>query len=585
MFFSQTALRDLAGWAAWCGALLAGCNALFGSDFTYGEAQGGAAGSGDGGRGGSGGSCLDGDGDGVCAGEDCDDDDPHNFPGNTEICGDFADNDCDDEADEVSLCMGLGTFVSALVGDDAESGTQIAPLRTIGAGILQAIAIGGGVDVYVAEGSYSEMIALSEDVSLFGGHACNTSRCDWQRDPAASVSVLQAVDVDGVQAPSGITRVTVVDGFRVVGFGGDVSDPYAAAITLAGGAPTIQRNVIIAAQLSNCVGSCEATGVLVRSTTGDEGALIADNTITAGISPSAASGIAVIQGGIADISDNRISGGSGQSAYAINVENRATNQPTSVRSNELFAPACSGTGPRHGALRAGGGEVVVDANLLNADSAQIGDCSMGCPSPAWCTGIQTAGGTLTVTNNIAFGGKGRRTAAIMLSDEPLGYGAYIINGNTFIGGGVAVAQSLSTAMAIGVNTVDDATVGSVRNNLLLGGQGAAKYGIYEVDSPMRTVALATLDHNAFGLLDIAYRDYDGTNATNYPTISDAEGALPNAMSNFTSDCNLDLTQHLGQGSSCIDTGTSVEAPPFDIDGDQRPIGSGIDVGADESTLN
>ncbi len=574
------ALRDLSIWTAGCCAGIAGCNAIFGSDFSYHPAQGGAAGSA-GGNGGSGGSCEDGDDDGVCAPDDCDDADPQNFPGNTEICGDFADNDCDDEADDPSLCKGLGTFVSALTGDDAHSGTQAEPLRTVGAGILQAIAIGGGVDVYVAEGSYSEMIALSEDVSLFGGLACSARRCSWERDPAVHVSVLQAVDLEGVQAPSGISRATIVDGFRVVGFGGSASEPYAAALTLTGGAPVIRNNVIIAAQLSDCVGSCEATGVLVRSTARDEGALIAGNVVTAGISPSAASGIAVIQGGVAEIADNRVSGGSGLHAYAVNVDNRASGAPSRVHHNELFAPACSGTEPRHGALRAGGGEVVVDGNLLNLDAAQVGDCAMGCALPAFCAGLQTAGGSLTITNNIAAGGRGPAAAALVLDDEPLGYGSYLVNGNTFAGGGLAVAQSLSAAIAAGVRTVAQVTVGSVRNNLLLGGQSASRYGIYEIDTG-NAITLAALDSNAFGGVDVAYRDHDGVSATNYATISDAEGALPDATGNFTSDCNLDLTYHLGQGSSCIDTGTTVEAPPFDIDGDPRPTGSGVDVGADEA---
>jgi len=36
------------------------------------------------------------------------------------------------------------------------------------------------------------------------------------------------------------------------------------------------------------------------------------------------------------------------------------------------------------------------------------------------------------------------------------------------------------------------------------------------------------------------------------------------------------------GSPAIDAGTTTEAPATDIDGQTRPLGNGIDVGADEA---
>ena len=57
---------------------------------------------------------------------------------------------------------------------------------------------------------------------------------------------------------------------------------------------------------------------------------------------------------------------------------------------------------------------------------------------------------------------------------------------------------------------------------------------------------------------------------------------PFAQSNFSADPQLDPTWHLGAGSPAIDAGTSVDAPATDIDGEVRPQGAGIDVGADEA---
>ena len=51
------------------------------------------------------GDVVDADGDGVDAMDDCDDNDPNNFPGNTESCDD-ADNDCDGEVDNGVLLSG-----------------------------------------------------------------------------------------------------------------------------------------------------------------------------------------------------------------------------------------------------------------------------------------------------------------------------------------------------------------------------------------------------------------------------------------------------------------------------------------------
>src|SRR5258706_8667049 len=59
-----------------------------------------------------------------------------------EICGDNKDNNCDGKFDEG--CNGLGTFVSAAIGDDKNPGTQAQPLATINQGIQNALKIGPG---------------------------------------------------------------------------------------------------------------------------------------------------------------------------------------------------------------------------------------------------------------------------------------------------------------------------------------------------------------------------------------------------------------------------------------------------------
>ena len=52
---------------------------------------------------------------------------------------------------------------------------------------------------------------------------------------------------------------------------------------------------------------------------------------------------------------------------------------------------------------------------------------------------------------------------------------------------------------------------------------------------------------------------------------------------FSGQAGFDLLPeyHLQSGSPCLDKGTSTDAPARDRDGDTRPAGAGVDMGADE----
>src|SRR5215207_1542534 len=103
------------------------------------------------------------DGDGAIA-ADCRPLDPSVFPGAPDA-PDLAleDTNCDGIDGDLATAV----FVS-VAGSDQGTGSKESPLRTITAGIARAEA--QDKDVYVTGGTYTEMVALRDDVRIFGGH-------------------------------------------------------------------------------------------------------------------------------------------------------------------------------------------------------------------------------------------------------------------------------------------------------------------------------------------------------------------------------------------------------------------------------
>ncbi|MCK6551278.1 myxococcus cysteine-rich repeat containing protein [Myxococcota bacterium] len=73
----------------------------------------------------------------------------------------------------------------------------------------------------------------------------------------------------------------------------------------------------------------------------------------------------------------------------------------------------------------------------------------------------------------------------------------------------------------------------------------------------------------------------------YSDLGPFDGAPPSLGTSFSEDPMLDATYHLQAGSPCIDRGDPTGivpagvAPAIDVDGDPRPAGAQVDVGADE----
>jgi hypothetical protein len=541
------------------------------------------------------GDCLDGDGDGVttCEG-DCDDGNGLNLPGANEVCGDGEDNNCDGTTDD--NCNGLGTFVSTQTGDDANPGTKAAPVATIAAGMANAATIGGSQSVLVAEGTYTEKVALAEGVDLLGGFACTPTDCSWARDPLVHDTQIANTDFEGVTAGAGITQSTLVEGFRIVGLDGAPTGGGSCGVTIAGGEPTLRGNRIIGGTVTAIGPSGMDRSIGVRlAETGTAGAVLDHNELTGGTSSGGSLGVVFDSypartNAIATVVGNTIRGGAGVQSVGILAWNSAAG--TLVSNNDITG-GNSTRGASHGIQV--GSTMTIDSNRINLDRATVGTCQM---QAQWCSGILSMSSSSTITNNIVFGPKANRTAGVVLGEFEVAAGEVVLNGNTLDGGGIgalpAGTRTESAALVVTIGTCNtcgfNGVVGHVRNNILIGGTNMDRYGVREDPSPQRTMRVDLLENNLFwfsvatGITsDVFYRSVAVNGMpTDYKTIVSVNMMTsPPATNNLHADPLLDAMWHLSPLSPAIDKGTASEAPAADFDGEARPRGTAIDMGHDE----
>jgi len=501
----------------------------------------------------------------------------------TEICGDGRDNDCDGIIDNPSICH-PGVWVSALTGDDIlGTGALEDPFATIDAGISLAFTLGPNANVYVAEGVYSEKVAMVEGVSLCGGYQCDGVECTWDHNPPIHDSTISNVDGEGVLAGATITRQTHLDGFNIQSISG-TPPPQGnfAAVTIDQGSPTVTNNRLYGGDLSGCTW-CRTNTVLISSPSiNPSGPLLESNYVQAGdVSGQGFSiGVRLYSGGptvnVAEIRGNTVYGG--EASYTRGIESTGSSPDMIIEANHVFAGSTPlGASGSSFAITING-EGTVNGNFINTDPAEVGACPV---STFWCGGIEVVAASGPITNNVAFGMPAPKSAAVLLWDGEIPFGDIVVNGNTLDGGGVP-SGTLSSAIACqAFRQATTSPVGRIRNNILLGGIGGTRFGMYEEATMGSFCSPEAFDNNDIHAADVLYRHWDGSAFITLTTTAVING-LPWADANISVDPMLDSTFHLQGGSQCIDAGTLTEAPPVDFDGDPRPLGLGIDIGADEA---
>jgi Putative metal-binding motif/Protein of unknown function (DUF1565) len=512
--------------------------------------------------------CTDADGDGYgdgCGGPpDCDDNDPQAYPGAPEIPDDGIDQDCDGSDATASDPTPEKIYV-ATSGDDANPGTATDPVLTIGHGVELAEAVGG--EVLVAQGTYDECVSTT--VSLFGGYEAS----GWTRNIVAnqtSIIPTGSCPLAGSWAALTARPVSslVIDGFTID------------ATLLDTGLEGVNTRAGLE------VYGCEATAVISNNTIIGQGrgveigwgmkVRISNNEISAGDYGLATFGI-YSQWSELELFNNDIYGGDGDfESYGVYYESIGA---ALDECPDAWADFHISLVMDNNIVSGGSTDHSSGALFFSAHSGMVLPIFGYCP-PA---------GPGLFTNNIFIGGSSKYKS--VGAHLQTGYAAML---NNYIYGGYSYSTGTnSTAATKGV-----VVRGSVAliNNIIDGGHSLSVYS-YAAGAGVAIDGDVTLVNNDIWGADqgsIIYNEETSSGLTDLTDVNACAWAgCVAASGNISSDPQLANPAaddyHLLGGSSCIDAGVNPDPwyggtlADWDFEGDSRPQQSSWDIGPDEYT--
>jgi hypothetical protein len=191
-----------------------------------------------------------------------------------------------------------------------------------------------------------------------------------------------------------------------------------------------------------------------------------------------------------------------------------------------------------------------------------------------------------ISNCIITGNTGGFGGGLFLFDSPGGNAAatiincLIIDNKSMAGGAGGGVYCGYTAPTIINSTISDNSADATGD-----GGGGIRSSVYASPTVFNTILWGNtaggspdeISVSDNSLIDITYSDIQGGDPDNPGSPYPGTGNIDPCDPTFVGDGDY----HLTKSSCCIDTGTDVDAPDYDIDGDIRPQGDGYDMGADE----
>ena len=409
------------------------------------------------------------------------------------------------------------TYYVATTGSDSNNGSSSAPWFTIQNAVNFVLP---GDTVIVRAGSYAGFI-LGWDAPT-AGTAGNP--ITFEADPAAAagtviINARNNKTASGIDLEPGCDYITI-SGFDIVGGGTIAQYPNKGS-----GIKVTGNNDIV---ISNIISNLDyGFGILADNA---NNVVVENNTITG--------------------TGNHGNGDYGHGIYISGSTDGAVVQGNIIHDNSYIGIHINGD------LSEGGIGLVTHALIAGNKIYNNGQNGIN------ADGIQDS----TIENNLIYGYQGFGIALYQIDAGGPSKNNIIVN-NTIV--------STVAGAGAAVRMLDASTGNTLYNNILLGGSGIA----YRISA--NSLPGLVSDYNVTGGV------YQSEDTGSTQTLAqwrasngqDAHSFVATATALFVNAAANDY--HLSVSSPAIDAGTLIDAPTTDLDGNSRPHGNGIDIGAYE----